>query len=108
MRGGRRRSGQIDDIVHEICYNRLGKKMQEPDMVGRMQPMVQGHATGMVDRVVTVIRLERLGMLEVEDKVRRGRRACGGTRLITVAKNLTSSSFLAHTGGCAVWWGWMS
>ena len=52
----------------------------------------------MVDRVATVVRLERLGMLEVEDEVRR---ACGGTRLITVAKDLTSSPFSAHTGGCA-------
>ena len=55
----------------------------------------------MVDRVATVVRLERLGMLEVEDEVRRGQRACGGTRLITVAKYLTSSPFSAHTGGCA-------
>ena len=55
----------------------------------------------MVDRVATVVRLERLGMLEVEGEVRRGRRACGVTRLITVAKDLTSSPFSAHTGGCA-------
>ena len=39
----------------------------------------------MVDRVATVVRLERLGMLEVED----------------VAKDLTSSPFSAYTGGCA-------
>ena len=32
---------------------------------------------------------------------RRSRRACGGTRFITVAKDLTSSPFSAHTGGCA-------
>ena len=37
-------------------------------------------------------------MLEVEDEVRRAR---GGTRLITVAKDLTSSPFLEQTGGCA-------
>ena len=55
----------------------------------------------MVDRVATVVRLERLGMLKVEDDVRRGRQACGRTRLITVAKDLTSSPFSAHTGGCA-------
>ena len=55
----------------------------------------------MVDRVATVVRLETLGMLEVEDEVRRGQRACGGTRLITVTKDLTSSPFLAHTEGCA-------
>ena len=52
----------------------------------------------MVDRVATMVRLERLGMLEVEDEVRRAR---GGTRLITVAKDLTSSPFLEQTGGCA-------
>ena len=55
----------------------------------------------MVDRVATVVRLERLGMLEVEGEVRRGRRACRGTQLITVAKDLTSSPFSAHTRGCA-------
>ena len=55
----------------------------------------------MVDRVATVVRLERLGMLEVVDEVRRGRRVCGGTRLIAVAKDLTSAPFSAHTGGCA-------
>ena len=55
----------------------------------------------MVDWVATVVRLERLGMLEVEDEVRRGQRACGGTRLITVAKDLTSSPFSAHTRGYA-------
>ena len=55
----------------------------------------------MVDRVATVVRLERLGMLEVKDEVRRGRQVCGGTRLITIAKDLTTSPFLAHTGGCA-------
>ena len=52
----------------------------------------------MVDRVATVVRLERLGMLEVEDEVRR---VCGETWLITIAKDLTSSPFSAHTGGCA-------
>ena len=52
----------------------------------------------MVDRVATVVQLERLGMLEVEDEVKQ---ACGGTRLITVAKDLTSSPFSAHTRGCA-------
>ena len=52
----------------------------------------------MVDRVATVVRLERLGMLKVEDEVRR---ACGGTWSITVAKDLTSSPFSAHIGGCA-------
>ena len=55
----------------------------------------------MVDRVATVVRLERLCILEVEDKVKRGRRVCGGTRLITVAKDRTSLPFSAHTGGCA-------
>ena len=48
--------------------------------------------------MATVVRLERLGIIEVEDEVKR---ACGGTRLITVAKDLTSSPFSAHTGGCA-------
>ena len=55
----------------------------------------------MVDRVAMVVRFERLSMLEVEEEVRQGRRACGGTRLITVAKDLTSSPFLAHTRECA-------
>ena len=55
----------------------------------------------MVDRVAMVVRLERLRILEVEHEVRQGRRACRGTRLITVAKDLTSSPFSAHTGGCA-------
>ena len=32
---------------------------------------------------------------------RRSQRACGGTRFITVAKDLTSSPFSAHIGGCA-------
>ena len=32
---------------------------------------------------------------------RRSPRACGGTRFISVAKDLTSSPFSAHTGGCA-------
>ena len=63
MRGGRRKSGRIDDIVREIYYNRPGKKVRAPDMVGRMEPMVQGRATDMV------VRLEILGMLEVEDEV---------------------------------------
>ena len=30
------------------------------------------------------------------------------TRLTAMAENLTSFPFLAHTGGCAVWWGRMS
>ena len=30
------------------------------------------------------------------------------TRLIAMTENLTSFPFLAHTGGCAVWWGRMS
>ena len=55
----------------------------------------------MVDRVATMVRLERLGMLEVEEEVKRARRVSGGTRLIFVAKDLTSSPFSAHTGGCA-------
>ena len=48
--------------------------------------------------MATVVRLERLDMLEVEDEVRR---ACRGTRLITIAKDLTSSPFSAYTRGCA-------
>ena len=55
----------------------------------------------MVDWVATVVRLERLRILEVEDEVKRGRRVFGGTRLITVAKDCTSSPLSAHTGGCA-------
>ena len=73
-----------------------------PDMVDQMEPMVRGHAVDMVDREATMVRVERMGMLEVEDEVRRG---CEGNRLITIAENLTSSPFLAYTGGCAVWWG---
>ena len=52
----------------------------------------------MVDRVATVVRLETLGMLEVEDEVRR---VCGETWLITIAE--ISHFFLARTGGCEVW-----
>ena len=48
------KSAQIDDIVRENYYNRPRKKVSAPDMV---------------DRVATVVRLERLGMLEVEDEV---------------------------------------
>ena len=54
MRSGQRKSGRIDDIVREIYYNRLGKKVCAPDMV---------------DRVATRVRLERLGMIEVEEEV---------------------------------------
>ena len=62
-RGGRRKSGRINDIVREIYYNRPGKKVQVLDMVGRMEAMVQGHVTD------TVVWLEILGMIEVEDEV---------------------------------------
>ena len=77
-------------------------------MVDRMEPIVRDHATDTVDREATVVRVERMGMLEGEDEVGRSRRGHKGTRLITITENLTSFPFLAHTGGCAIWWGWMS
>ena len=77
------KSDWINTIVREVYYNQPGRKVRASDMV---------------DREATV---ERMGMLEVEDEVRRGRRGREGTRLITIAEHLTSSPFLAHTGGCA-------
>ena len=66
--------GRAVDRQHcsEIYYNRSRKKVRARDMVGRMEPMVQGHASDMVDWVATLVWLDRLGMLELEDEVRRG------------------------------------
>ena len=44
----------------------IGEEGWSADMVGRMEPMVRGHAAD------TVVRLERLGMLQVEDELRGG------------------------------------
>ena len=68
--------------------------------VGKEGVSVEYGGSDMMDRVTMVVQVERLGMLEVEDEVGRGYR---GTQLITIAKNLTSSPFLAHPGGCTVW-----
>ena len=92
------KSDWINTIVREVYYNQPGRKVRASDMVDWMEAMVRGYAVDMVDREATV---ERMGMLEVEDEVRRGRRGREGTRLITIAEHLTSSPFLAHTGGCA-------
>ena len=73
-----------------------------------MEPMVRGHVVDTVDREATMVRMGRMGMLEMEDEVGQGQRGSGRTWLVTIAENLTSFPFLAHTGGCAVWWGWMS
>ena len=95
MHGGQRKGCRIDDIVRGVYYNQLRRKVRSSGMV---DPMVRGHATDMVDQEATVVRVERLCMLEVEDEVRRGH---GGTRSITIAENLTFSPFLAYTDGCA-------
>ena len=41
-------------------------------MVDQMELMVRGHAVDMVDREATMVRVERMGMLKVEDEVRGG------------------------------------
>ena len=38
-------------------------------MVDRVEPMVREHAADTLDRETTVVHLERMGMLEVEDEV---------------------------------------
>ena len=73
-----------------------------------MEPMVWGHVADTMDWEATMVRMGMMGMLEMEDEVGQGQRGSGGTSLITIVENLTSFPFLAHTGGCAVWWGWMS
>ena len=42
------------------------------DMVDRMEPVVRGCATDTVDREATAVRVERTGMLEIEDEVDQG------------------------------------
>ena len=105
---GQRKRDRIGDIVREVYYDRPRGKVRASYMVDRMEPMVRGHVADMVDREATMVRMGRMGMLEMEDEVGQGQRGSGGTWLITIAENLTSFPFLAHTGGCAVWWGWMS
>ena len=107
-RGGQRKSNRINVIVREVYYDRPGRKVRASYMVDWMETMVRGRVANMVDQEVTMVRMGRMGMLEMEDEVGQGQRGSGGTWLITIAENLTSFPFLAHTGGCAVWWGWMS
>ena len=38
-------------------------------VVDRMEPTVREHTTDMVDREATVVHVERMGLLEVEDEV---------------------------------------
>ena len=89
----------IEGYTRLTKQERSDRRHRSGDLLQR--PGKKGRALDMVDRVATVVWLERLGMLEVEDEVRRGRQACRTTRLITVAKDLTSSPFSAHTEGCA-------
>ena len=46
--------------------------VRAPNMVDRMEPMFRGHVADTMDRVATVVQVERLGMLEVEDEVNEG------------------------------------
>jgi hypothetical protein len=41
------------------------------DMVDRVEPMFREHAAGMADREASVVRLERVVLLEVENEVER-------------------------------------
>ena len=77
-------------------------------IVDRMEPTVREHMADVADREATVVHVERMGLLEVEDEVKRSRRGCNETWLIPITENLTSFPFWAHTDGCAVWWGRMS
>ena len=77
-------------------------------MADWMEPTGLEHTADIVDRETMGVHVERMGLLEVEDEVKRNPRGRDETQLITITENLTSFPFLAHTNECAVWWERMS
>ena len=67
-----------------------GEEGVRPDMVGRMEPMVQGHTADMVAQVAQVVQMARVGELEAGIGCQIG----GGTRLITFAEKYHLIPFL--------------
>ena len=67
-------------------------------MVDWMEPTVREHTTDMVNREVTVVHVERMGLLEVEDEVERSRRGRNEMRLITITEYLTSLASASTIG----------
>ena len=74
----------------------------------RMAPTIRDYSAEVVDQKATVVRVDRVDLLEVEDEAGQAMRL-PRARLAALAENLAFSPlYLAHTGGCAVRWGRMS
>jgi hypothetical protein len=108
----------VDRVEPTVRRNPLGvveKKKKPLGVVDRVGPMFREHA-GMADREASVVRVERVVLLEVENEVGHadeGAKDSGNAGSRKRIKDSLGPVFferilLAHTGGCAVWWGRMS
>ena len=71
------------------------------NVVDRMEPTVRDHTAKMVDREATVVRVERVGLLEVEDEVGQVDEDAKDSVDHHDRKSHILLPFLAHFGGCA-------
>ena len=56
-----------------IREDRSGRKARTSSMVDRMEPTVREHTADMADWEATMVHVERMGLLEVEDEVGQSR-----------------------------------
>ena len=74
---------------------------QASDMADRMEPTVQEHTTRTADQEVPMVRVERAGLLKVEDKVGHADEDAEDSVDLRGRKSHIFPFTLAHTGGCA-------
>ena len=73
----------------------------------RMEPTVRDHSAEMVGRKATVVLVDGVDLLEVEDEAEQAPRSAMDLS-VRLGRKISRSLPLAHTGGCAVRWGRMS